>query len=734
MYPKTERRGPPPKLPFRNPLTNEDEVDEEHEALLELSGSGPDSNPDSAATADTLNTRNRGLRIMSWNLQDLGGGPSRGGQRDATAIEHIATILYECDPDLCVILEVKQRVWLPPAPVRPVAPYRTRNRTQQVVNAEYQRRIDEYPTKLLEWEAERDRRMAAAPRGQSPGALELGRIVERLNRMQGVSPYEFRCSDFTEGEAYGFIFKTQSLTFIESELIAFNHRGERLFWPKPGYRAPAKARFRPKDLVRQQWPNELHVIAFHAPAPNHGEITRQAILKFSQLAWEVNTVVAGDFNMDTETLDQDAGDEALDTLHSFYDGPADFWVSIVGVADGEIGEVRSNQRIALSGRLLGWIRRDRYEIEDVDVGDRGDADEGEEDEGEEDDDAAATDHLVGFDGLFSGVGTTENGQGQRENTNLDRVLMSLSFTNPLLRIIDPPLPDHEEDVIGREHEESLEVFKNSKTRTKSAKVDWSGLDERFSYPVAAESGRTSLRKKVDLAEDEFDREQLKYGDTDAFNNAGYDKLFVVPGTRETIMPFAAHIYPLLERCLPAEMKEEAFSSTQLNEEAIGASWGTISDVERQAMATLARWRRARERRLELLAIQRQAIRAKRQEKELGDDADAGPQEADTLKRSRDWNDQDYDKEENIEEVEVRKEKGEEEEEEEEEDEGDDDDEEDDEDDDDEDEDEAPDEHQLELYDSALPSIRAVRVVLQHTLDRANKISDHVPLILDVRLI
>lgn len=659
-----------PLLPFRHPCTGEF-VDPDNGSTQEerssgsvlpwllIHGAGGDSSGLGVTDTHNLPPR-RGLRIVSWNLQDLGGGPSRGPRRADHVIVRIATILTECNADIIAILEVKRRIYLPPKPVSPEPPPRTRGRdTTADVDAELQRRQAEFVIKLQEWEAMRALAQQTDA-SAAPGILELDRIVAAMNGISGGNIYARMEPEktlppeqvFTEGETYGFIYKRAAMIPVSFELMVRDGNGGALHWPEPGYRAPARARFQP-----HQWPNAVDVVAFHAPAPHHGEITHRAIQQFSRIRWTCDTVIAGDFNVDTEARDSDASEQALDTLLSFYDGYSEFCLSVRGFASGTIdGNDVADMPLLLTGIFHGFFERHETNAK-----------------------------LVRFTGSCSGLRTWTDGAPVAAPIRSQIVLV---FREAHVQSIDAHeiyLSDtSREQAINHAHTEALLALQ---PQNFPAIEDW--IDralphfERESYSVAAESTETSLRKKVETIDyDPFDRRICGYADACVFNNAGYDKLFVIPVTpRPTLNPIRGWAYPLFERCIPLQLWD-AFAEHDLRPEATTGLWATL--LTQAHLDQLQNMRGVRQR-LAQLRAQRAAAAATATVPMFASD-DSSDDSSYSAGDSQYEDDADTDDE------------------------------------------------QAALYPAGQHGILLLKALAQNVLTEANQISDHVPMILDVELL
>ncbi|MBK8235547.1 MAG: hypothetical protein IPK74_08340 [Deltaproteobacteria bacterium] len=67
------------------------------------------------------------LRALLWNIQDLGGGPSRGPKRPPEVKQAIARIIWQCRADVVALLELKKSGKQPARPEPPMAPTPTRH-------------------------------------------------------------------------------------------------------------------------------------------------------------------------------------------------------------------------------------------------------------------------------------------------------------------------------------------------------------------------------------------------------------------------------------------------------------------------------------------------------------------------------------------------------------------------------------------------------------------------------
>lgn len=305
-------------LTFRRAVLERQSVDERTDPFLERYGATHDetgnvrsSSGDSQQTGiiDTFVMPGpRPLRVVSWNLQDLGGGPSRGPRRSEKAIRRIARVIAELDPDICVLLEVKLAGRLPPKPKPPPEPRQTRNTSKRELQQKIEERRQEYLKELAEWTKKYGDAEALKKQGTSPGEVEVGAIMAQL-------PLGYSClldpSMYTQTETYAFIYKTADIRPVSWGLIDKDKSSGPLYWPEMGYRSPARVTFeltgdrvgRRKGKIDENW--LLDVIAFHAPSPTHGEKVLEAIEKFALIDWPRETVFAGDFNIDTEFGDID---------------------------------------------------------------------------------------------------------------------------------------------------------------------------------------------------------------------------------------------------------------------------------------------------------------------------------------------------------------------------------------------------------------------------------------------
>jgi len=301
----------------------------------------------------------RPVRVMSWNLQDLGGGPSRGPSRSSESIARIATVIAEVRPDICAILEVKLAGRRPSAPEKPAPPKMTRSRTNAMqLDAEYQARIQiynkdwaAYQLKLLEWQK-------AATLGVAPGVVELGRILTALQAIDSAGSWTLLIDDklHTVGEAYAFFYRADAVRATSWEVLS------KWEWPTSGYRHPARVTFelfgrcsRPGLVV--DTPFELDVIAFHAPAPDHGEDVFSALKRFADISWPRETVFAGDFNIDTEHGDPSHIKEYPDELDPYdtdFDDAFDQWADLA--FNIRLDKAREAFEDMFGGKLTGALK------------------------------------------------------------------------------------------------------------------------------------------------------------------------------------------------------------------------------------------------------------------------------------------------------------------------------------------------------------------------------------------
>jgi hypothetical protein len=554
--PKTSDTGPPPKLRFRDPLTNEEVKlpDEERE----IDAQAPAATTSGDADSDSSNIMDRyGLRIMSWNLQDLGGGPSRSPKRTDKVIRDIAAIIEECDPDICVILEVKQQIWLPRKPISIGRVVRTRLAKKRWAEEEDQR-IDmekRHQERIELWKKRKEEieGVAAAMGTEPPGVLELKRIVSELKG------YRLSVSPFTEREAYGFIYKEDVLEEPTGDLVNKDREDAELYWPEPGFRVPAKVTFSIRNSTKQQLPDKIDIIAFHAPAPRHGKITKAAVESFNKVAWARNTVVVGDFNLDTESSDGDTADDADDAFLALEQDVQEYWVSIGGSAEGTFAGDEREGDVFLTGQVSGAICLDEKvgppqpqpafltgEVQD-------EMDLKEKEVVEEKEVVPTQRKTLEVNGNFTGIATIDN-----QTVWLKGKALMLTFDYPLIfRIIDPPDDDQVlTNILLRRHmafrdEKALQGVEEPASPRLADLEGRQGVES-----VAAESGKTSLRKKVKLEKyDPFNGSTGKYDDTEVFNCAGYDKIFVRSYGEETLRPIQGWTYPLFERCLLETDKE-----------------------------------------------------------------------------------------------------------------------------------------------------------------------------------
>ncbi len=259
----------------------------------------------------------RVLRIMHWNLQDLGGGPSRGPARSDAVIARIAAVIAECAPDICVLLEVKLGSFPPRKPIEPrrAARRSARRAPDPEREAEERRRFEErwrqYQARLARYEeateAYREAVRQAEEEGTSLGRRELNRIAEQLDG------YALRHTEFTRGEAYGVLVFEERVRFLDGEILEVEE------WPET-YRRPAILRFEAKERRTRIPP----IVAFHAPAPGHGAAVHERVRALHTL--EEGHVLCADTNLDIHGAKADDAEDSLlasmATGHSSPSGPA----------------------------------------------------------------------------------------------------------------------------------------------------------------------------------------------------------------------------------------------------------------------------------------------------------------------------------------------------------------------------------------------------------------------------
>lgn len=480
--------------------------------------------------------RPRPLRIMLWNLQDLGGGPSRGPDRGEEVLERIARVI-DAYADVAIILEVKH-AYRPPRPPEPTvartflaraAKKASAQQQAAVVEAEVKEQRDRYEKNLAEYEARVD--LLCALGKKAPGLAQLARVLAYLNLADDT--WAMQASEATEGEGYAFLFRGGlGLRVDEVALIAVPALTER------GFRLPCRARLRAQGC-------DLTLVAFHAPSPAHGQATVEAVNAVSQAVSEVvadDLLFASDTNLNTAAARRGERDVALDALAAF-------------AVAGDVPVERTGRvvlRCTFTGQLWLQDASGRQELQ---------ADQ-------------ATLSLAGpltwalveddqkayLDALLEGGAFC-----------LDDQVLTLSAGQTLL-------------VYGRAR--AVQARALDPTTAPAAQLGpSSSLDEKVDAQPAESSlasgpllGRTSLKVKVATSP--------SWRDTETFNHAGYDKL----EHRASHSPRFEHVQtfavPLVEHCL-RESKEHkdllaCFDSANL----VSTRLGRTKDLFKSVLAPL----------------------------------------------------------------------------------------------------------------------------------------------------
>ena len=219
---------PKPLAEFTHPFCEGNPHAQLLKALAAVSDASPVAGPSSAGGSgnNTIALCNPcGIRILLWNLQDLGGGPSRGPERPGWVIDRIASIISECDPDVIVILEVKKLGRQPRAPAEPVISDRqtrsSKGREAEAAAELFQRLMEDYQKRLAAYEKARALYVEAQKSGESTGLRQLAAILDRLNSKGGGpwKPVDYTGDVFTNGESYGFLVRAGLFPSAECRML-----------------------------------------------------------------------------------------------------------------------------------------------------------------------------------------------------------------------------------------------------------------------------------------------------------------------------------------------------------------------------------------------------------------------------------------------------------------------------------------------------------------------------------
>jgi hypothetical protein len=217
-------------------------------------------------------SRRTSLRIMSWNIETLGGGWNKGPVARESVIEAIAALINKVDPDFCVVIEVM------------VDPHNY---------------------------------------ARGNGRAEIGRILSQLNAQRSSVWNTWKCAvapGETIGETYAFFYRnTADITLESIDLVTKDVWGNTLNFPTAEYRRPGEARFRLSGTLAREDGSAwlLPLIAFHVPSPGHKDYTLRAVenLEHIPAVCETNQfpdcVICADMNSDEEARGSESEKELV---------------------------------------------------------------------------------------------------------------------------------------------------------------------------------------------------------------------------------------------------------------------------------------------------------------------------------------------------------------------------------------------------------------------------------------
>lgn len=445
-----------------------------------------------------------GIRILHWNVQDLGGGPSRGPERPGWVLDRIASIIYECDPDVVVILEVKR---LGPRPKRPKRRARflrvLRNRKiVTIVN----RQIKDYKKRLERYKLAIKRYDEASKAGIFFGFRQLDEILERLNAngSKRCAYVDYPVNRFTNGESYGILVRDGLFSSTTFEIVP----GE---WPNADCRAPGYAKLTFQVGLVQR---DLHVVAFHAPAPSHGEVTFDAVEKIAGLNLE-EFVFASDTNLSTDAAKREHADRAMGSYHK-------------ALAVGGLTHENTDVQLRFAATFSGAFVKEgtRYELDACQVECSGTFVR------EDWTNYGETQKTATYQGSFTGILSSTDSKGRKFDWPVTAVIFVGRFTFKPLNKASQNFFRALSDARGSFHHEP-------------------------SLGSGEYTGATSLRRKVSAAPRPV---KVKYANTEVFNANAYDKLEYVCRDHCNFWELAKYVYPLFERCLPPVLLKKHFTA------------------------------------------------------------------------------------------------------------------------------------------------------------------------------
>lgn len=185
------------------------------------------------------------LRIMSWNIQDLGGGFK--GIRSDAVIDAIAKVIHGCNVDICVVLEVLKKKG-----------FTRKKKSGGRKKKKAEKKVEKIVVESV------------------PGLGEIKRILAALEKLDGKWTYATHPKEECTGsdsETYALIYKVNDgIEITDVDYVMKDQNGKDLGFPTPRHRRPmrAVARFS-KGYGVKGTPWCLPIVAFHAPAQKTGD-------------------------------------------------------------------------------------------------------------------------------------------------------------------------------------------------------------------------------------------------------------------------------------------------------------------------------------------------------------------------------------------------------------------------------------------------------------------------------
>lgn len=505
----------------------------------------------SSASAGLPDARNsvkapdvRALRAMCWNLQDLGGGPSRGIERPDEVIERIASIINACASDIIVILEGKATLSEPKAPkflARTISTRKVNAKDFDPVRKERdeERKID-YQLDLANFNAR-----VAALGSEWPGRAELDRIAKRLT-----GDYLRVDSENTKQEFYSMFYRRGLFASAPPKVTLFPADKD---WSKEYRKAAIFTCQLAKPLFGTSTIFEFDVIAFHAPAPSHGEAAAEQVDKLQRLYYQQPNarflIFAADTNVDTEAVNEAKREKAEDALDMA-------WLSSTNTVGTEL-RFRAEE-VHMLDRHRGGIQRAKLKIVTCKHV-TGTAPGGSS--------SPAADRLY-IAGRYKGRGVRVTIKGSKGIKEFGKAWRRNNEWLPANSAELQYIPKEFNASNGRWFYNPDGVTDNTPTYEWSAEerkhvrfvnlvaLDTSSVDffkllrvaEEWSKSSGTPTGRSSLRRVATAAG--LTREEL-IAHSESLNNAAYDKLYCTAKPNGLILLKDYHyVFPLLEWHLP----------------------------------------------------------------------------------------------------------------------------------------------------------------------------------------